>query len=94
MSLKEVSDKDLMQEFARRMKCSQYPKKRILLVGPPGAGKGTQSPFLTEEYCWCTISTGDMLREAVRNKTELGKKAESIMNKGDLVPDDLVLGLI
>lgn len=94
MDIRSVSDKELFEEFKRRMQCSAYPKKRILMVGPPGAGKGTQTPFLSEKYCWCTISTGDMLREAVRNKTELGQKAESIMNKGDLVPDNLILGLI
>lgn len=65
-----------------------------MFVGPPGGGKGTQTPKLVDNYCWCAISTGDMLREAVSKGTELGKKAKDIMNRGDLVPDDLIVGLI
>ena len=94
MDLRSVSDRELMEEFVRRKKCSLYPKKRVLFVGPPGGGKGTQTPKLTENYCWCAISTGDMLREAVSKGTELGKKAKDIMARGDLVPDDLIVGLI
>lgn len=67
---------------------------RIVFIGPPGAGKGTQADFLKKDYCVCHLSTGDMLRAAVKQGTELGKKAESIMNKGDLVPDELIVGLI
>jgi len=94
MDLKSVSDKDLFSEFTRRMYCSSKPNKKVIFIGPPGGGKGTQSPRLSEEYCWCALSTGDMLREAVTKGTELGKKAEAIMKRGDLVPDELVIGLI
>ncbi len=94
MDLTSVTDKTLFKEFERRMRCSANTKKRVLFVGPPGGGKGTQTPQLSDKYCWCTISTGDMLREAVSKGTNLGKKAKSIMDRGDLVPDDLVVGLI
>ncbi len=66
----------------------------IILFGAPGVGKGTQAKRISREYGIPQISTGDMLREAVREKTELGKKAEAIMNRGELVPDDLMLNLI
>ena len=94
MDIKSFSDKELFEEFARRMKCSVRSNQKVLFVGPPGGGKGTQTPKLEEKYCWCPISTGDMLREAVSKGTELGKQAKDIMNRGDLVPDDLVVGLI
>lgn len=94
MDLKSVPDKDLFQEFSRRMYCSSKPNKKVIFVGPPGGGKGTQGPKVSEEFCWCQLSTGDMLREAVSKGTDLGKKAESIMKEGGLVPDDLVFGLI
>lgn len=67
---------------------------RIVLLGPPGAGKGTQARMLGER-CHCPhIASGDLLREAVRDKTQLGVKAKAYMDKGALVPDELVLGLI
>lgn len=66
----------------------------LILFGAPGAGKGTQAKLISKEYGIPQISTGDMLREAVRLQTELGKKAESIMATGQLVPDDLMLQLI
>lgn len=94
MDLKSVSDKELFQEFSRRMYCSAKPNKKVIFVGPPGGGKGTQGPRVTDEFCWCQLSTGDMLREAVTNNTDLGKKAEALMKAGQLVPDELVFGLI
>ncbi len=66
----------------------------IVLLGAPGAGKGTQSEKLIEEFGFCHISTGDMLRAAVKAGTELGKKAKTYMDAGDLVPDDLIIGLV
>ena len=67
---------------------------RILLLGPPGGGKGTQSKFLMEKFNIPQISTGDMLREHVQNKTELGIKAKEFMDNGELVTDSLILKMM
>ncbi|VFN03608.1 MAG: Adenylate kinase [Candidatus Kentron sp. G] len=67
---------------------------RIILLGAPGAGKGTVAKMLTEFDGSVQISTGDILRSAVKNGTELGKKAQSFMTAGDLVPDDLIMGIM
>ena len=66
----------------------------IVLLGAPGAGKGTQAAKLVEEFSTPHISTGDMLRAAVAAGTELGQKAKSYMDAGDLVPDDVIIGLV
>ena len=66
----------------------------IVLLGAPGAGKGTQAAKLVEQYKLCHISTGDILREAVKNQTELGVKAKGFMDAGELVPDDLIIDLM
>ncbi len=67
---------------------------RILLLGPPGGGKGTQSKFLMEKFNIPQISTGDMLRAHVKKDTELGKQAKEFMNKGELVTDSLILDMM
>lgn len=67
---------------------------RMILVGPPGAGKGTQAARLVSTYEIPHISTGDMLRAAVKAGTELGKKADEFMKAGDLVPDEVVIGMV
>ena len=67
---------------------------RLILFGPPGAGKGTQANKIAEKYHTAHISTGDMLRAAVRNGSELGVLAKSYMDKGELVPDSVVIGII
>ena len=66
----------------------------IVLLGGPGAGKGTQAAKLVEEFKTPHISTGDMLRAAVKAGTPLGKKAKSYMDAGELVPDDVIIGLV
>ena len=67
---------------------------RILLLGPPGGGKGTQANYLIKKLSIPQISTGDMLREHVKNKTSLGNEAQSYMNSGKLVPDNIILGMM
>ena len=66
----------------------------IILLGPPGAGKGTQAQFLVEERGMVQLSTGDMLREAKTSGTEMGNKVAAIMDAGELVTDEIVIGLI
>lgn len=66
----------------------------IVLLGAPGAGKGTQAAKLVDEFAIAHISTGDMLRAAVAEGTPLGKKAKSYMDAGELVPDDVIIGLV
>ena len=68
--------------------------QRLIFLGPPGAGKGTQAQILSENYKIPHVSTGDILRAAVARQTPLGKKAKDYMERGELVPDTLILGLI
>jgi len=67
---------------------------RIILLGPPGSGKGTQGDLIEQKYGFPKISTGDLLREAVQENTLLGKKAEASMNRGDLVSDEIVMQMV
>jgi adenylate kinase len=69
-------------------------KKNIVLFGPPGAGKGTQSAFLIERYGLQHLSTGDLLRAEIQAETELGLQAQEVMSAGELVPDEVVVGMI
>lgn len=66
----------------------------IVLMGPPGAGKGTQAEKLTKEFALIHVSTGDIFRNAVKEGTEMGRKAKEYMDKGELVPDEIVLGIV
>ena len=66
----------------------------LILLGPPGAGKGTQAERLQEDFPLAYVATGDMLRAAVKEGTELGKKAKEFMDRGDLVPDEVIIGVI
>ncbi|MGC9362968.1 MAG: adenylate kinase [Fidelibacterota bacterium] len=67
---------------------------KMILLGPPGVGKGTQAQILSKEYGIPQISTGDILRSAIQADSELGKKANQYMSQGELVPDEIMLGLI
>ncbi|KAF1353361.1 adenylate kinase 1 [Delphinella strobiligena] len=67
---------------------------RMILMGPPGAGKGTQAPRIKDKYCVCHLATGDMLRAQVAAKTELGRQAKKIMDQGGLVSDEIMIGMI
>jgi adenylate kinase len=70
------------------------PELNLVLLGPPGAGKGTQAERLVEDFGLPYIATGNMLRDAVREGTELGAKAKEYMDRGDLVPDDVIIAMI
>lgn len=67
---------------------------KLILLGAPGAGKGTQAEVLCKQYSIPAISTGNIIREALKNGTEMGKKAKSYMDQGALVPDEIVIGII
>ena len=67
---------------------------KLVLLGPPGAGKGTQAKQLTEKYAIPQISTGDILRQAVKDGTNMGEEAKTYMDKGELVPDDVIIGIV
>jgi adenylate kinase len=70
------------------------PALNLVLLGPPGAGKGTQATRLAKDFGLRYIATGNMLRDAVRDETELGQKAKEYMDRGDLVPDELIIEMI
>lgn len=67
---------------------------RVVLLGPPGVGKGTQGRRLATDRGWALVSTGDMLRDAAAKQTPLGKQAKKLMDAGQLVPDDVMIGLV
>jgi len=70
------------------------PELNLILLGPPGSGKGTQGERLQEDFRLPYYATGDILREAVKEGTEIGKQAKEFMERGDLVPDDVIIGVI
>lgn len=92
--LRNISLEALHAEVKRRFDCSFKPKSRVILIGPAGSGKGTQAPKLSEENCWCHLSTGDLLRDEIKKGTELGIQAKTIIDNGALVSDDIVIGMI
>jgi len=89
---------DRIEKIERSMKGGEAgttaDRIRMVLMGPPGAGKGTQAPKIKEKFCACHLATGDMLRSQVAAKTPLGLAAKKIMNEGGLVSDEIVVGMI
>ena len=67
---------------------------KLILLGAPGAGKGTQAEFIEEKFSIPALSTGNILREAVEQGTEVGKQAKNLMDAGELVPDDVIIGIL
>lgn len=77
-----------------RKASSSAESMRMILMGPPGAGKGTQAPKIKDKYCVCHLATGDMLRAQVAKKTSLGREAKKIMDQGGLVSDEIMINMI
>ncbi|KAF9009512.1 adenylate kinase 1 [Cyathus striatus] len=94
--VRQLNEKIEHLEIQARKAVSPTPAQqlRTILMGPPGAGKGTQAPKISEAFCVCHLATGDMLREQVAQKTALGVEAKKIMDAGGLVSDDIMVGII
>jgi adenylate kinase len=89
-----VAPKEVKEELPEKKKKKRSAPKSIILIGPPGCGKGTQSPKIVDKYNYVHLATGDMLRMAVMAGTTYGKKAKDAMRAGKLVTDDIVIGII
>ena len=94
VNLTRVATGELVNEINRRLSCGEKKETRTVFFGPPGAGKGTQAPRIRDEYCLCHLSTGDMLRAAIKTGSTMGLKAKAIMDAGKLVGDDVVAGIV
>ncbi|QRW26757.1 adenylate kinase [Rhizoctonia solani] len=84
----------LEKEAVKKVAPTPAQQLRMILIGPPGAGKGTQAPAIRDKFCVCHLATGDMLRDQVSKKTPLGVEAKKIMDAGGLVSDDIMVGMI
>ncbi|QRW00892.1 adenylate kinase [Ceratobasidium sp. AG-Ba] len=84
----------LEKEAAKKLQPTPAQQLRMILIGPPGAGKGTQAPAIRDKFCVCHLATGDMLRDQVAKKTQLGVEAKKIMDAGGLVSDDIMVNMI
>ena len=91
--LASVPTLDLMAEIKRRMEKGSKTTN-LVLVGPPGSGKGTQAPIIKEQYNLCHLATGDLLRAAIKSGSEMGKMAKKVIDAGALVSDDIVVGIV
>ena len=85
VNLSKIATNELVKEVQRRLNCGEKKETRTVFFGPPGAGKGTQAPRIMDEYCLCHLSTGDMLRAAVKTGSPMGLKAKAVMDAGKLV---------
>eukprot|EP00918_Siedleckia_nematoides_P086371 GHVU01190107.1.p1 GENE.GHVU01190107.1~~GHVU01190107.1.p1 ORF type:complete len:205 (+),score=17.60 GHVU01190107.1:178-792(+) len=92
--LQNVSTKDILSELKRRYDAIHRKPCRLVVLGPPGSGKGTQSVKIQRDFRVCHLSSGDILRNAIRQGTELGKRLKAKMDQGQLVPDSDITELI
>lgn len=91
MDIRQFSNEAIFNEFFRRQRCSELPERRVIFIGPPGAGKGTHAPKMSEEYCLCHLATGDMLRKISSENSPFGRQIKAMMDRGELVSDELIL---
>jgi len=94
MDLSKISLIDIKNELDRREKCKDIPYKSIIMLGSPGSGKGTQAEILANDLCYCRFSSGDIFRNHVKNKTPMGLEAKVIMDKGELLSDELAYKML
>ncbi|CAE6469323.1 unnamed protein product [Rhizoctonia solani] len=91
---RQLQEKIEQLQAAKEATPTPAQQLRMILIGPPGAGKGTQAPTIRDKFCVCHLATGDMLRDQVAKKTPLGVEAKKIMDAGGLVSDNIMVGMI
>ena len=85
MNLRNISFADLNAEVKRRFECTKRPAMNVIMIGPPGSGKGTQSPRLKDHYAVCHLATGDLLRAEIGSGSPLGAEIKAVIDQGKLV---------